>query len=1370
MLHYSSLGTSLWHIIHKESETFPSLTELNTFSSLLLDLLLNSSLSVQELNLMDSNNWIHNQSTEPPSMDNSDWRAQLLPDSRQRVVNKIMDTLKKHLPVSGPEGLLELRKIAQRFEEKIFTAATSQQDYLRKISLKMLTMETKSPNTIGNNMPSNQAGPSNKLPDQGLVMQPQVHNPGQQPVPLPNQPQPRQQLLSQNIQNNIASQPNLPPVSSLAQTPNQNIGQNSNIQSIPGQNSAGSTIGQNSNIQNMFPGSQRQIPGRQQVITQQQQQQAQNPQQYLFQQQFLKHKLHMQSQMQQQQQQNLLQPNQLQSSQQSVMQTSAALQPSMMQASALSSLQQNQQANNVQQSTQSMLQQHPQVMRHQQQQTSAVHQQQPPMTQQQMLPGQQQQQQQLMGSHSNATNMQHAQMLASQNNVGDIQQPQRLLSQQNNLTNIQQRQQQLMNQQNNLANVHQQQFGNNPPGLQQQQLLGPESGNPGMQTSHHSAHMLQQPKVPIPQQSQQNATNLISSQGQQSQAQAAQQQFMPQINNQHAQLQQQFGLQQQSNPLQRDMQQRLQASGSLHQQQNALDQQKQLYQSQRALPETSTTSADSTAQTSQSSGVDWQEEVYQKIQTMKESYLPELTEMYQRIASKLQQHESLPQQTKSEQLERPRAFRTMLEHIIQFLKVPKNNISPNFKEKLGSYEKQIINLINANKPKKGMSSVQPGQLPPANMHSMSQPQSQVTQVQSHDNQIHSQLQPTNLQGSVATMQQNNIASLQHNSISGVSTAQQQNMMNSMQPGTNLDSGQGNSMNSLQQVPVSSLQQNPVSTPQQANINSMQAHGGVHSIQPNLNTLQSGSSMLQQQQLKHQQEQQMLQSQQLKQQQQRQLFQRQHFLQQQQQLHQPAKQQLSSQLQTHQMPQLHQMNDMNDIKARQGMGVKPGVFQQHLTSGQHPAYQHQQLKPGVPFPVSSPQLQLLQAASPQILQHSSPQVDQQNHLPSSTKVATPLQSSSSPFVGPTPSPPLAPSPMPGESEKSIPGFSSISNATNIGHQQTAGAAAPAQSLAIGTPGISASPLLAEFSGPDNALATTSGKSTVTEQPIERLIRAVKSMSHKTLCSAVSDIGSVISMNDRIAGSAPGSGSRAAVGEDLVSMTNCRLQARNFITQDGTNGIKRMKRFTSAKPLNVVSSAGSMNDSIKHFAFESSDLESTASSSAKRSRTEANHALSEEIREINFQLIDTVVEISDEDVDPTAAAAVAAEGAEGTIVKCSFRPVALSPTMKSQYASVQMSPIQPLRLLVPVNYPNCSPIFLDKFPVESSKETEDLSLKAKSKFSISLRSLSQPMSLGDIANAWDVCARGVVSEHAQQSGGGSFSSKYGSWEDCFTWSSA
>ncbi|RCV32376.1 hypothetical protein SETIT_6G254000v2 [Setaria italica] len=70
-----------------------------------------------------------------------DWRTLLPPEARSRIVNKIMEALKKHRPVSAPEELSELQKIAVRFEEKIYTAATNPSDYLRKISLKMLSME-----------------------------------------------------------------------------------------------------------------------------------------------------------------------------------------------------------------------------------------------------------------------------------------------------------------------------------------------------------------------------------------------------------------------------------------------------------------------------------------------------------------------------------------------------------------------------------------------------------------------------------------------------------------------------------------------------------------------------------------------------------------------------------------------------------------------------------------------------------------------------------------------------------------------------------------------------------------------------------------------------------------------------------------------------------------------------------------------------------------------------------------------------------------------------------------------------------------------------------------------------------------------------
>ena len=109
---------------------------------------------------MDGLNWRPTQGVDPAAgVDpnapaaapaGGDWRAQLQPEARNRIVNKIMETLKKHLPVSTPEGLNELQKIAVRFEEKTYTASTNLSDYLRTISLKLLSMETKSQQPPGN--------------------------------------------------------------------------------------------------------------------------------------------------------------------------------------------------------------------------------------------------------------------------------------------------------------------------------------------------------------------------------------------------------------------------------------------------------------------------------------------------------------------------------------------------------------------------------------------------------------------------------------------------------------------------------------------------------------------------------------------------------------------------------------------------------------------------------------------------------------------------------------------------------------------------------------------------------------------------------------------------------------------------------------------------------------------------------------------------------------------------------------------------------------------------------------------------------------------------------------------------------------------
>ena len=115
--------------------------------------------------------------------------------------------------------------------------------------------------------------------------------------------------------------------------------------------------------------------------------------------------------------------------------------------------------------------------------------------------------------------------------------------------------------------------------------------------------------------------------------------------------------------------------------------------------------------------------------------------------------------------------------------------------------------------------------------------------------------------------------------------------------------------------------------------------------------------------------------------------------------------------------------------------------------------------------------------------------------------------------------------------------------------------------------------------------------------------MSSLTPAALSAAVSDTSSVISMIDRIAASAPSNGSRVSVGEDLVAMTNCHLQDKNFLPQDGVNGTRKMKRCINATPFDVVSSAGCVNDTIKQLnAIEASDLEPIATSIIKRPKIE------------------------------------------------------------------------------------------------------------------------------------------------------------------------
>ncbi|RID57730.1 hypothetical protein BRARA_F01086 [Brassica rapa] len=205
---------------------------------------------------------------------------------------------------------------------------------------------------------------------------------------------------------------------------------------------------------------------------------------------------------------------------------------------------------------------------------------------------------------------------------------------------------------------------------------------------------------------QQSSHVVFSSQGQQSQNQPSQQQQMMPLQSHHQQLQQ-------PNLLQR-LQSSGQFTGSLLPPQNVVDQQRQ------TLPEIPSSLLNSMAQTESGNSVDWQEEVYQKIKTLRDTYLSDLKEVKQRVAAKLQQN-SFPHQQRSLQFNRLKQLKTMLERMIQFLSVSKRNIKPALKDKVASYERQIKRFVNMHMPRKP---VQQGQLPQPQMQPVKQQSSQ----------------------------------------------------------------------------------------------------------------------------------------------------------------------------------------------------------------------------------------------------------------------------------------------------------------------------------------------------------------------------------------------------------------------------------------------------------------------------------------------------------------------------------------------------------------------------------------------------------------------------------------------------------------------
>ncbi|KAK9741889.1 hypothetical protein RND81_03G135800 [Saponaria officinalis] len=236
------------------------------------------------------------------------------------------------------------------------------------------------------------------------------------------------------------------------------------------------------------------------------------------------------------------------------------------------------------------------------------------------------------------------------------------------------------------------------------------------------------------------------------------------------------------------------------------------------------------------------------------------------------------------------------------------------------------------------------------------------------------------------------------------------------------------------------------------------------------------------------------------------------------------------------------------------------------------------------------------------------------------------------------------------------------------------------------------------------------------PVERLLKAVTSISPEAFKSAMDDIFSVTTMVDMMEPSAPNPTAKGALGHDLGAMTWCRLQARN-----------PTKTWTPRPFL-------------------------TDNHLKKRHRNEpALTPLSDEIRNVNQRLIDIQVRLCNTNLE--------------TVVKCYYIGVSVDLSfIKSIKPSAGSSLIQPLAMLVPKDYPDCSPKVLDNPPTQNVEFGDNLSDEARARLDKSLLSLHSPATVSDIARTWELCARAVVVEYAQKFGGGSFSSRYGKWDNC------
>eukprot|EP01018_Ginkgo_biloba_P012219 Gb_25436 [translate_table: standard] len=302
----------------------------------------------------------------------------------------------------------------------------------------------------------------------------------------------------------------------------------------------------------------------------------------------------------------------------------------------------------------------------------------------------------------------------------------------------------------------------------------------------------------------------------------------------------------------------------------------------------------------------------------------------------------------------------------------------------------------------------------------------------------------------------------------------------------------------------------------------------------------------------------------------------------------------------------------------------------------------------------------------------------------------------------------------------------------------------QSLASGTPIIP--PALAKFSPrpAENIVNQVKnqgmGDTSSVIEPFHRVSNLIN--SDKALNAPVDDMGSMVFSEDMIATTPPSCSSRDPLTMTSVAIRKCCFLERNPIPQDANAIEMKTRQSNGFMPIRITSSDESVSTRPQQH---------NNPVSAKT----INPVVQDEIQEINQGLKDTVVAISTDDND-------AAEARDGIVVKIFCHIIESTPGIMYHHKS--NSVILPLHLLIPMDYPNSSPIILEKDPDEPCKEHEDLTSKAKVKFKSALCTFAQPVLLKAMVLTWDVIARNVIAEYAHQLGGGSLSTLYGKWEKC------